>query len=75
MILILHFQLFPNVTRKVGAFVGSSWTTYPKKGTNLRKAIPVAERIMLTIRFLTPGDSQDFLSFLFRIGQKSVSPL
>ena len=64
-ILILHFRLFPNVTRKVGAFVGSCWATYPKKDTNLRKVIPAAERHMLTMRFLASGDSQVSLSYLF----------
>ena len=30
MIVILHFQLFPSVTQKVGAFVGSPYRTYSK---------------------------------------------
>ena len=72
-IVILHFELFPNVTRKVGALVGSCWATYPKKDTNLRKSIPAAERLMLTMRFLASGDSQISLSYLFRMGNKSVS--
>ena len=70
MILILLFQLFPNVTRKVGAFVGP---LAQKKDTNLRKAIPAAERLMLTMRFLASGDSQVSLSYLFRMGKKGVS--
>ena len=44
-----------------------------KKDTNLRKAIPAAERLMLTMRFLASGDSQVSLSYLFRMGKKSVS--
>ena len=44
-----------------------------KKDTNLRKATPAAERLMLTMRFLASGDSQVSLSYLFRMGKKSVS--
>ena len=73
-ILILYFQLFPNITRKEnGAFVGSFWAAYPKKDPNLRKSVTAAERFMFTMRFLTSGDSQVSLSFLFRMGKKSMS--
>ena len=41
-----------------------------KKDTNLRKAIPAAERLMLTMQFLAASDSQDSLSYLFRVGKK-----
>ena len=44
-----------------------------KMDTNLRKAVPAAERLMLTMRFLASGDSQVSLSYLFRMGKKSVS--
>ena len=44
-----------------------------KKDTDLRKAIPAAERLMSTMRFLASGDSQVSLSHLFRMGKKSVS--
>ena len=47
MILILHFQLCLNATRKVGGFVESCWVSYPKKDTNLRKEILAAKRLML----------------------------
>ena len=40
-------------TRKVGAFVGSCWATYPKKDTNLGKVIPAAELLVLKMQFLT----------------------
>ena len=45
----------------------------PKKDTNLRKAIPAAERLMLTMRFLASDDWQVSLSYLFRMGKKGVS--
>ena len=41
-----------------------------KKDTNLRKAISAAERLMLTMQFLVASDSQDSLSYLFRVGKK-----
>ena len=44
-----------------------------KKYTNLGKAIPAAERLMLTMRFFASGDSQVFLSYLFQMGKKIVS--
>ena len=71
--LILHCQFFANVTRKVGVCVASFWATYPKMNTNLRKAIAAVGRLMLTMQFLTSGDSQVSLPFLFRMGKKNVS--
>ena len=44
-----------------------------KKDTRFRKAIPAAERLALTLRFLASGDSQKSLSFVFRIGTTTVS--
>ena len=44
-----------------------------KKDTNLRNAIPAAERLMLIMRFLASGDSQVSLCYLFQMGKKSVS--
>ena len=44
-----------------------------KKDTRLRKAIPAAERLALTLRYLASGDSQKSLSFAFRIGTTTVS--
>ena len=42
-----------------------------KEDTNLRKTIPAAERLMMTMRFLVSGDSQVSLSHLFLMGKKS----
>ena len=44
-----------------------------KKDTNFRKAIPPVQRLMLTLRFLASGDSQISLTYLFRMGKKTVS--
>ena len=44
-----------------------------KKDTNLRKGTPAGERLMSTMQFLASGDSQVFLSYLFRMVKKSVN--
>ena len=46
-----------------------------KKDTNFRKSIPPAERLALTLRYLATGDSQQSLSFSFRIGKATVSKI
>ena len=62
-ILILHFQLFLNVTLKTGVnLLGPVGPLIQNKDTNLRKAIPAAEQLMLTMRVFTSGDSQVSLS-------------
>ena len=44
-----------------------------KKDTNMQKVITTEERLALTLRFLATGDSQQSLSFSFRIGKATVS--
>ena len=44
-----------------------------KRNTNFRKAIPPAQRLMLTLRFPASGNSQISLIYLFRMGKKTVS--
>ena len=44
-----------------------------KKDTNMRKAISAEERLALTLRLLSTGDSQQSLSFSFGIGKATVS--
>ena len=46
-----------------------------KHDTRFRKAIPVDERLSLSLRYLASGDSQISLSYLFRIGRKTVSSI
>ena len=43
------------------------------KQNNYRQPISAVERLCLTIRFLASGDSQQSLSFAFRIGRSTVS--
>ena len=46
-----------------------------KEDTNYRKAISVAEHFALTLRFLSTGESQVSLSFLFRLGKSTISKI
>ena len=46
-----------------------------KKDTNLRKSIPAAERLAITLCFLATGDSQQSLSFSYRLGKATVSKI
>ena len=46
-----------------------------KKDTKFRKCISAAESLALTLRFLATGDSQQSLSFSFRIGKATVSEI
>lgn len=46
-----------------------------KKDTHLREAIGAAERLSLTIHYLAYGDSQQSLSFAYRISRSSVSSI
>ena len=41
----------------------------------MRKAITAEESLALTLRFLATGDSQQFLSFSFRMGKTTVSDI
>ena len=43
-----------------------------KADTKFRKAISAAERLAITLRFLATGDSQQTLSFSFRVGKTTV---
>ena len=44
-----------------------------KRDTKMRKAIIAEERLAVTLRFLATGDSQQSLSFSFRMGKTTVS--
>ncbi|KAF0710436.1 protein ALP1-like [Aphis craccivora] len=52
----------------------SSWIApmFQKMDTNMRQAISVGERLMLTLRFLATGDSYASLSYLFRIPANTI---
>ena len=59
-------ERFDHLLRLVGPLI-------TKKNTRFRDAIPAGERLTITLRFLASGDSQISLSFMFRVGRKSVS--
>ena len=44
-----------------------------KKMCRTRKPISLAERLTLTLRHLATGDSQQSMSFFFRVGRSTVS--
>lgn len=57
---------FEHLLSLVGPFI-------KKEDTNYRKAIEPAQRLALTLRYLASGDSQQSLTFSFRMSASSVS--
>lgn len=49
--------------------------TITKEDTVMRKSIPAAERLALTLRFLATGDSFRSLAFLFRVPHNTISTI
>jgi len=44
-----------------------------KMDTNMRKCIPIQEKLAITLRFLASGDSFISLSYLFKFSPQAVS--
>jgi hypothetical protein len=64
----LHFRTFCRMS--YSDLVGPRIS---KKDTSFRKAIPVAERLAVTLRFLASGDSFTSLSFLCKMSKETIS--
>ena len=60
-----RFQHLLELTRKL----------ITKKDTPMRRAITADERLAITLRFLATGDSQQSLSFSFRMGKATISKI
>lgn len=59
-------ESFDFLLSKVGPLIN-------KQATRLRQPISAAERLALTIRYLASGDSQQSMSFSYRMGKATVS--
>ena len=59
-------ESFDFLLSKVGPLIN-------KQATRLRQPISTAERLSLTIRYLASGDSQQSMSFSYRMGKATVS--
>lgn len=57
---------FEYLIQKIGPIV-------TKSDSHMRKAIPVQERLAVTLRFLATGDSFVSLSYLFKFSNQTVS--
>jgi len=57
---------FEYLIQKIGPIIS-------KTDTNMRKCIPVQERLAVTLRFLASGDSFKSLSYLFKFSVQTVS--
>lgn len=57
---------FECLIQKIGPIIS-------KMDTNMRKCIPVEERLAVTLIFLASGDSYKSLSYLFKFSVQTVS--
>jgi len=57
---------FEHLLNKVGPII-------KKQDTNMRKAIPIQDRLAVTLRFLATGDSFTSLSYLFKFSNQIIS--
>ncbi len=44
-----------------------------KQDTNMRKCVPVQERVAIALRFFATGDTYASLSYLFKVSKQTIS--
>ena len=72
----LHFRTFCRMSYSdFDTLINLVGPRISKKDTSFRKAIPVAERLAVTLRFLASGDSFTSLSLLFQMSKQSSSTI
>ena len=72
----LHFRTFCRMSYSdFDALIGLFGRRIIKKDTSFRKAVPVAERVAVTLRFLVSGDSFTSLRFIFKMSKQSSSTI
>lgn len=57
---------FEYLLSRIGPFIA-------RRDTNMRKSIPIQERLAVTLRFFATGDSYASLSYLFKFSKQTVS--
>lgn len=67
------FQNFCRMSSEDFEFILTKIGPKIKQDTNMRKAIPIQERLAVTLRFLATSDSFVSLEYLFRISHQSIS--
>ncbi|KAJ8728814.1 hypothetical protein PYW07_006510 [Mythimna separata] len=57
---------FEYLLNKIGPFIA-------KQDTNMRKCIPIQERLAVTLRFLATGDKFSSLAYLFKFSKSTIA--
>ena len=70
-ILLWFKQILAYVSRKTGSLLGMVGPYTQKKNCRSRETIS-SERLLVTLRYLASGDSQQSQSFNFRLGRSTV---
>lgn len=65
-----YFYMTPQCFDALLSIIGPSIT---RKTTNMRSPITPGERLAVTLRYLTTGDSMQTISFSYRLGHSTVS--
>ena len=66
------FQVLQDVTREFRRSLTSCRATYFQGNTRFRESVPASTRLAVTLRYLASGESQQSLSWSFRLGRTTV---